>query len=161
MYAKKATGKAALPVPSPKPRSRAGRKGKCKSDDEIDETDPVQVQQRDRRRERRAKNKEAAARSRAKKRNYTQSLEEIVDGLKQENAELNEKYRALMAEKEQMATQPSLKLEGGNGLHGSTHHDLGEKDDDDDEDDCDGPHVSEKRRKLLSHYLSLPKGLIL
>lgn len=153
LYVKNTAGNSTLPVPAPKPRIRTGRKGKSKSDEEIDEDDPVQVQNRDRRRERRLKNKEAAARSRAKKRNYTQSLEDLVEGLKQENAELNEKYRALMAEKELMTMQPSSKPDGGNSRQG-----LGENDDN--ENGC-SPQVSEKRRKLLSHYFSLPKGLLL
>ena len=57
---------------------RKPRKPRKGSDDE---TDPALRAEQEKRRERRAKNKESAAKSRAKKKNYTEGLEGLVENL--------------------------------------------------------------------------------
>merc|ERR1712178_250264 len=107
--------------PSMPIRKRCGRKTKEDSEsEEIDETDLVAVARRNRRRE-----------SRAKKRNYTQGLETIINDLRKENEVLKTKYRKV--------------LEGSSSECRAVS------------DESEPDFLAKKREKLLMHYLSLPK----
>lgn len=77
------------------------------------------------------KNKESAAKSRAKKRNYTQGLETIINDLRKENEVLKTKYRKV--------------LEGSSSECRAVS------------DESEPDFLAKKREKLLMHYLSLPK----
>lgn len=132
LYVKKELSNDRSLEPSMPIRKRCGRKTKEDSEsEEIDETDLVAVARRNRRRERRAKNKESAAKSRAKKRNYTQGLETIINDLRKENEVLKTKYRKV--------------LEGSSSECRAVS------------DESEPDFLAKKREKLLMHYLSLPK----
>lgn len=113
-------------------------------DDQEEEGDAKMLKKRDRR----MKNKESAARSRLKKKTYTQSLEKVVESLKQENAELNQKYNELMVKRDRVFHEKETRDQEENRI--------GDKGINEDDEGQGVNRLTSKRRKLLVLY-SLPK----
>ena len=166
MFAKRTTNASEGPSTSVATDSTTGGKrrktGTTKQDagsDDVDDGDPVALQQQQRRRERRAKNKESAAKSRAKKRNYTQGLELIVENLKNENEQLRQTYMQLLGKKEEEALAAEALAAGKEAIAAANATNTGSFNGTD--VTPEPPELSEKRRKLVLHYFSLPKNFSL
>lgn len=166
VFAKRTTNASEGPSTSVATDSTTGGKrrktGTTKQDagsDDVDDGDPVALQQQQRRRERRAKNKESAAKSRAKKRNYTQGLELIVENLKNENEQLRQTYMQLLGKKEEEARAAEALAAGKEAIAAANATNTGSFNGTD--VTPEPPELSEKRRKLVLHYFSLPKNFSL